>query len=297
MEQLFASPVGRLEIVLGKLLPYLVLGLIQLLLVLGVGHQRLRRAHPGQPAARHPGRACSSWSGCSGRGSSSRWWPRTSSWPPRPARSRRCSRRCSSPGCSSPSRTCPRRCSALSRLIPARYLVHALRGRSCSRGTASRALARPARHAPLRGGHHRARHRAASSGGSRERAGRAAPVPGLDPVRGGRAQGGPPDAARPARHVHAALRAVPADPRPRLRGRLRRRPGAHRGGRPGPERARAALHLRRRARRRDAAARRGGRERRGGRGRARPGRGRRGRSSSRRASAPTWRPAGRPRSR
>jgi ABC-2 type transport system permease protein len=37
MEQLFASPVGRLEIVLGKLLPYLAVGVIQLLLVLGVG--------------------------------------------------------------------------------------------------------------------------------------------------------------------------------------------------------------------------------------------------------------------
>ncbi|HET7755185.1 MAG TPA: ABC transporter permease [Anaeromyxobacteraceae bacterium] len=37
MEQLFASPVGRLEIVLGKLLPYLALGFVQLLLVLAVG--------------------------------------------------------------------------------------------------------------------------------------------------------------------------------------------------------------------------------------------------------------------
>jgi len=37
MEQLFASPVGRLEIVLGKLLPYLVIGALQLLLVLAVG--------------------------------------------------------------------------------------------------------------------------------------------------------------------------------------------------------------------------------------------------------------------
>ena len=36
MEQLFASPVGRLEIVLGKLLPYLVLGMVQLLLVLSL---------------------------------------------------------------------------------------------------------------------------------------------------------------------------------------------------------------------------------------------------------------------
>jgi ABC-2 type transport system permease protein len=37
MEQLFASPVGRFEIVAGKLLPYLGLGLVQLLLVLAVG--------------------------------------------------------------------------------------------------------------------------------------------------------------------------------------------------------------------------------------------------------------------
>jgi ABC-2 type transport system permease protein len=37
MEQLFASPVTRLEIVLGKLLPYLAIGLVQLLLILGVG--------------------------------------------------------------------------------------------------------------------------------------------------------------------------------------------------------------------------------------------------------------------
>jgi ABC-2 type transport system permease protein len=37
MEQLFAAPVGRLEIVLGKLLPYLGLGVLQLLLVLALG--------------------------------------------------------------------------------------------------------------------------------------------------------------------------------------------------------------------------------------------------------------------
>lgn len=37
MEQLFASPVGRLEIVLGKLLPYLVLGLAEFQLVLAFG--------------------------------------------------------------------------------------------------------------------------------------------------------------------------------------------------------------------------------------------------------------------
>ncbi len=37
MEQLFASPVGRLEIILGKLLPYLALGMLQLQLVVAVG--------------------------------------------------------------------------------------------------------------------------------------------------------------------------------------------------------------------------------------------------------------------
>ncbi|ADO68582.1 ABC transporter permease [Stigmatella aurantiaca] len=37
MEQLFATPVGRLEVIFGKLLPYLGLGTIQLLMVLCVG--------------------------------------------------------------------------------------------------------------------------------------------------------------------------------------------------------------------------------------------------------------------
>jgi ABC-2 type transport system permease protein len=37
MEQLFASPVGRLEIVLGKLAPYLVLGMLELLVVVAFG--------------------------------------------------------------------------------------------------------------------------------------------------------------------------------------------------------------------------------------------------------------------
>jgi ABC-2 type transport system permease protein len=37
MEQLFAAPLGRLEIILGKLLPFLVLGAVQFLLVIAVG--------------------------------------------------------------------------------------------------------------------------------------------------------------------------------------------------------------------------------------------------------------------
>jgi len=37
MEQLFATPVGRLEVVLGKLAPYFVIGMVQVLLVLTLG--------------------------------------------------------------------------------------------------------------------------------------------------------------------------------------------------------------------------------------------------------------------
>lgn len=37
MEQLFATPVGRLEIVAGKLLPYLALGILEVIVVLGAG--------------------------------------------------------------------------------------------------------------------------------------------------------------------------------------------------------------------------------------------------------------------
>jgi ABC-2 type transport system permease protein len=37
MEQLFATPVSRLELIVGKLMPYFVLGLVQVLLVLVVG--------------------------------------------------------------------------------------------------------------------------------------------------------------------------------------------------------------------------------------------------------------------
>ncbi len=37
LEQLFATPIGRLEILLGKLLPYLAIGLVQALLVLAFG--------------------------------------------------------------------------------------------------------------------------------------------------------------------------------------------------------------------------------------------------------------------
>lgn len=51
MEQLFASPVGRLEIILGKLLPYLALGLIELLLVLAFGATAFDVPMRGSPIA------------------------------------------------------------------------------------------------------------------------------------------------------------------------------------------------------------------------------------------------------
>jgi ABC-2 type transport system permease protein len=50
MEQLFASPVGRLEIVLGKLLPFLVLGMVELLLVLAFGAFAFDLPLRGSPA-------------------------------------------------------------------------------------------------------------------------------------------------------------------------------------------------------------------------------------------------------
>jgi ABC-2 type transport system permease protein len=50
MEQLFASPVGRLEIVLGKLLPYLVLGMLELLLVIAFGAVAFDLPLRGSPA-------------------------------------------------------------------------------------------------------------------------------------------------------------------------------------------------------------------------------------------------------
>jgi ABC-2 type transport system permease protein len=37
MEQLFATPVGRLEVILGKLVPYFLIGLVQVLLVVTIG--------------------------------------------------------------------------------------------------------------------------------------------------------------------------------------------------------------------------------------------------------------------
>jgi ABC-2 type transport system permease protein len=37
MEQLFATPVGRIEVIVGKLLPYVVLGMVQVLLVVTLG--------------------------------------------------------------------------------------------------------------------------------------------------------------------------------------------------------------------------------------------------------------------
>lgn len=50
MEQLFATPVSRLEIVVGKLLPYLALGLVAVLLVIAVGVWVFGMPFRGDPA-------------------------------------------------------------------------------------------------------------------------------------------------------------------------------------------------------------------------------------------------------
>lgn len=51
MEQLFASPVGRLEIVLGKLLPYLALGVLLMLSVIAFGAAAFGVPFRGSPVA------------------------------------------------------------------------------------------------------------------------------------------------------------------------------------------------------------------------------------------------------
>ncbi len=48
MEQLASTPVSRLEVVLGKLLPYLAIGMIDVATTLGARRGALRRAVPGQ---------------------------------------------------------------------------------------------------------------------------------------------------------------------------------------------------------------------------------------------------------
>ena len=68
MEQLFATPVGRLEIILGKLLPYLVLGALAVLLVLAVGGWVFDVPFRGSAAGAGACSRCCSWSACSGRG-------------------------------------------------------------------------------------------------------------------------------------------------------------------------------------------------------------------------------------
>ncbi len=50
LEQLFATPIGRLEVVLGKLLPYLALGIVQALTVLVVGAYAFGVPVTGSPA-------------------------------------------------------------------------------------------------------------------------------------------------------------------------------------------------------------------------------------------------------
>ena len=128
MEQLFASPVGRLEIVLGKLLPYLVIGVLQLLLVLSVGHLGLRRAHPRQRAACSSAPASSSSWRCSARGCSSRSSPSNQLVATQAGALSSLLPSLLLSGFVFPIENMPRVLQVLSSVIPARYMVHALRG-------------------------------------------------------------------------------------------------------------------------------------------------------------------------
>ena len=156
MENLLAMPVRPLEVMLGKIVPYIFLGYVQVALILGAAVRRLSGADA------RLGARCSSWaSGCSS--------PRTSRWaspsPPSPGTScRRCRWRCSSsspPSCSPgfmfPFAGMPGWARVLGEMLPAHprapaHPRHPPQGQRCAR----RAAAPPPPDALLgRGGHPR----------------------------------------------------------------------------------------------------------------------------------------------
>ena len=81
MEQLIAGPVRPHEIVIGKLIPYFVLGLAQVILIVLTGTIRLRRAAPRELSSPCSRSRRSSSSAAWASGSCSRSPPSPSSWP------------------------------------------------------------------------------------------------------------------------------------------------------------------------------------------------------------------------
>ena len=51
MESLLAMPITPVEIMLGKIVPYVIVGFVQAALIIGVGVAAVRRADPRQPHA------------------------------------------------------------------------------------------------------------------------------------------------------------------------------------------------------------------------------------------------------
>ncbi len=128
MEQLAATPVSRAEVVLGKLLPYLAIGMIDVVVTSVLGVLALRGAVPRRRAALRralvPVPARARW----GSASSSRPSRSRRCSPPRsPWSSRSCPRSCSRASCSR-STSCRRRCRRSLLIVPARYFLVVTRG-------------------------------------------------------------------------------------------------------------------------------------------------------------------------
>jgi ABC-2 type transport system permease protein len=94
MEQLVATPATRGEIILGKLIPYILIGLVGVVVTAVTGVLVFRVPFVGSVAL-FLGQTLLFLTGALGWACSSRPWPRASSWPPRWRSSPRCSPPCS----------------------------------------------------------------------------------------------------------------------------------------------------------------------------------------------------------
>ena len=133
LEQLIVTPIDKTSLMLGKILPFLLIGYVQITVILVLGRLLFRRADPGQPAAALPAelrvhrresgaRACSCRRWCGARcrpcSSASSSCCRTSCSPASCSRARPCRRRRSGSArrCRSPTscRSCAACCSRAS---------------------------------------------------------------------------------------------------------------------------------------------------------------------------------------
>ena len=225
MEQLFASPVGRLEIVLGKLLPYLVLGMIELQLVLAFGAVAFDVPIRGSLPLLF-GIGLFFLVGMLGQGLLISVVAKNQLVATQAGALSALLPSLLLSGMVFPLENMPLPLQLLSRARPG-ALPRPRAARHPPQGERPRRpLAGPRRAGRLRGGRPRARDGALPA---------EARVSATAPVRARAArrrlpQGGPPDRPRPPDHVHADRGAAPADDRVRLRGGLRRRSRPDRGG-------------------------------------------------------------------